>query len=240
MYNLLSSWGCDSPRKTIDNYINRDKTLELINADDELRYENGTLYLPVTQRKPIRGYRLDIWFSVFHIGEFAKICSNLEIPKKIIEVGNKLIDLALDWDSGESLSAFFTSMYNSVLNNELSTPNLWHEWIQHHEKAAQSNGHFNFFFRLNDAREFKEIEEMISNKLQKYSTEGTEENLHIDDLIKEYVSRGISMTEDEAYKKAVKQIRSEILEEVNAKYPKYNGGLGEEYIFFLQGEYNES
>jgi len=136
MYKLLPWWGCDSPRKTIDNYINRDKALKLINADEESRYQNGTLYLPVTQRKPIRGHGQDIWFSIFHIGEFAEICSNLEIPKKFIEVGNKLMDLALDWDSGASLSAFFTSMYNSVLNNELTIPNLWHAWIHHHEKSS--------------------------------------------------------------------------------------------------------
>jgi len=49
-----------------------------------------------------------------------------------------------------------------------------------------------------------------------------------------------TLTEDEAYKKAVKQIRSEILEEVNAMYSKYKGQLGQEYKLFLQEEYNEN
>jgi len=226
MYQILSTWGFKVPRKTVHTYIHTDKTLKFVDADEECRFVGDTLHLPIIKEHSSYGRSPEIFMDVDDVLELARICSaENDVARKLIAAFDQLNQFALDWDLGASLSEFVTSMHNEA--DEISSPSLWHSWIQQHEKALHSNGHFNFFFRLNSQHEVTEIEDIITTKVPKYTVEGTKEYRDFTDMVKKY--SGSSKSEDEVYKESVKEIRNQILKELNSKYPEYNGNLGYEY-----------
>jgi len=203
-----------------------DKTLKFVDADKESHFIGDTLHLPVIKKNSSYGRPPKIFMDVDLLVELARICSaENEIARKLMEVFDQLTQFTLDWDLGASLSKFATSMHSEAA--KISSPGLWHSWIQQHEKALHSNGHFNFFFRLNSQHYVMEIKDIIETKIQKYTIEGTKEYRDFTDIVKKYSGSG--MSEDEVYKESVKAMRNQILMELNAKYPEYNGNLGYEY-----------
>ena len=132
LYHLLSSWGFDDPRKTVQTF-KCNKLLKFIGFDQKSKVVEKTLHLPVVEINLTRDNTFEYLFHLRDIIKVAKLCSDFEkIPKQFLEMVMEVTQ-----SNTSSLAGLINSFYKALVDDKLGYPTLWSVMIQSHQKCKQ-------------------------------------------------------------------------------------------------------